>query len=195
MPNYYSRKKSDANFIQQNSAKLKIVSCGSLDKQKNYYDLLKAACFLTEKGYSFSLTIFGNGEEKRRLEEFARKRGIKDFQIIVGEDFTFHAANYDIFVCCSLFEGYPNALLEAQISGLPSVSYDIDYGPNEIIKDGYSGILIAQKNSEKLALAISNLVQNLESYKLNTKAHAQKLQQKHSVENSIEKMVDLIKSI
>ena len=112
--------------------------------------------------------------KKSRLKKFAIKRKIKSFQIIVGEDFTFHASKYDLFVCCSVFEGYPNALLEAQISGLPSVSYDIEFGPNEIIKDGYSGILVPRNNSEGLASAISNLAQNLEFYKINTKAHAPK---------------------
>ena len=195
VPNFYSDQKNDQKFIQHSGTELKIVSCGSLDRQKNYHDLLEAASVLIKQGYSFTLTIFGNGEEKSKLEKIAIKKRIKSFQIIVGEDFTSHASKYDLFVCCSVFEGYPNALLEAQISGLPSVSYDIEYGPNEIIKDGYSGILVSQKNSEGLALAISNLAQNLEFYKLNTKAHAQKLKQKHSVENSIEKMVDLIKSI
>ena len=193
LPNYYLDRNSNQEPLPRSSPELRIVSCGSLDRQKSYQDLLKAASFLVDKEYSFSLTIFGDGIEKTSLERLALKKGIKKFQIIVGEDFRRHVSNYDVFVCCSLFEGYPNALLEAQISGLPSVSYNIAYGPNEIIKDGYSGILISKRDPQALALAIDNVALDLNSYKINTKVYAKKLRLKHSVNNSIEKLVDLIK--
>ena len=42
----------------------------------------------------------------------------------------------------SQYEGFAMALLEAQEHGCPAVSYDIDYGPNEIITNNYNGRLI-----------------------------------------------------
>jgi poly(glycerol-phosphate) alpha-glucosyltransferase len=45
-------------------------------------------------------------------------------------------------VLTSQYEGFDMALLEAQEHGCPAVSYDINYGPNEIITNNYNGRLI-----------------------------------------------------
>lgn len=39
-------------------------------------------------------------------------------------------------------EGFSLALLECQSYGVPMISYDIKYGPNELVKDGLNGYLI-----------------------------------------------------
>lgn len=48
-------------------------------------------------------------------------------------------------------EGLPLTMLEAESHGLPIVSFDINYGPNEIIADGKSGYLIENGNVQAMA--------------------------------------------
>jgi len=61
-------------------------------------------------------------------------------------------------------EGLPRTLLEAAASGLPLIGTDVP-GVREAITDGVNGILIPKRNSEALANAIIELVDNPEKSK------------------------------
>jgi glycosyltransferase involved in cell wall biosynthesis len=67
-----------------------------------------------------------------------------------------------IYALSSRFEGMPLVLLEAMHMGLPMVAFDCEYGPSELISDGYNGILVENGRAEKLAEALLELMQNNE---------------------------------
>ncbi|CAK1254951.1 glycosyltransferase [Fructobacillus cardui] len=50
--------------------------------------------------------------------------------------------NSKIFWMLSKFEGFNMAEAEAQTYGVPTIAFDIDYGPSELIKNGQNGFLI-----------------------------------------------------
>ena len=50
--------------------------------------------------------------------------------------------------------------LEAQIAGLPIVSFDCPTGPSEIIEDGVNGRIVEAYNVEKMANVLKNLMKN-----------------------------------
>ena len=54
------------------------------------------------------------------------------------------------------------ALLEAQEHGCPAVSYDINYGPSEIISNGYNVRLIQSGNEVELIEMLDFLLGNPE---------------------------------
>lgn len=65
-----------------------------------------------------------------------------------------------MYVMTSLQEGLPMVLLEAKSHLLPLISFDIETGPDEIIKDGVNGFLIPPYDIESMASSICELIEN-----------------------------------
>ena len=67
-----------------------------------------------------------------------------------------------MYVLPSYREGLPLALLEAKANKLPIVSFDIDTGPREIVKNGVNGFLVEKYNKKEMAIKINELLENKE---------------------------------
>ncbi|MEM4282393.1 MAG: glycosyltransferase family 4 protein [Candidatus Woesearchaeota archaeon] len=65
----------------------------------------------------------------------------------------------DIFVSCSLHEGFPNALLEAMAAGTPIVTSDIE-GIEEYIRHGKEGLIFRRGDTKELRECIEYLLKN-----------------------------------
>ena len=57
-------------------------------------------------------------------------------------------------------EGFSLALLECESHGVPSISYDIQYGPGELIQDGKNGYLIEKNYQHMLFEKVKLLLNN-----------------------------------
>jgi glycosyltransferase involved in cell wall biosynthesis len=89
-----------------------------------------------------------------------------DFTSEISEEYQ----SASIFAMTSLYEGLPNALMEALAFGLPSIAFNCNYGPSDLIKDGINGFLIDEHEIdefvEKLNLLTgdADLRKRLQSY-------------------------------
>lgn len=67
-------------------------------------------------------------------------------------------------------EGFPNVVLQAGSMGLPSIVTNIN-GCNEIIRDGFNGLIVPAKDSHSLKIAMGQLLNDGDLYeKLKSKA-------------------------
>lgn len=140
-----------------------ILASGRLHKYKQFDLLIRAFLVISKKYLDWDLVILGDGEEREAL-----KKLIKDHKLIdrvflpgsVGNISTWYERS-SIFVLSSSVEGFPNVLLEAMSYGLPSISFDCNTGPQEMIQDGVNGFLVNPQEKENgLILALENLIPN-----------------------------------
>ena len=61
----------------------------------------------------------------------------------------------DLYVSTSLWEGFPNILLDVANSNIPIIAYNCDYGPSEILENGKYGILCKLGDKDSLSKLIN----------------------------------------
>jgi glycosyltransferase involved in cell wall biosynthesis len=133
----------------------RILSVGTLKKQKNHALLLRA--FSMIKTPNARLVIVGQGEEMMALQRLAVELGIIYRVLFAGyqsDPATFYATA-DLFVLSSDYEGFGNVLIEALAQGLPIVSTDCPSGPSEILGGGRWGRIVPVGDAKALAEAIT----------------------------------------
>lgn len=173
--------------------KNKISAIGRLVDQKDYPTLLKSFKNVVEKYPEFTLEIFGHGPDRKALKLLADDLGIGEKVVFKGacSDAILQAADSACYVMSSLFEGMPNALMEAMAAGIPCVSTDCPNGPNELITDGVNGLLVPLSDVEALTSAILRMIEDKEFAEKCGK-NAKEILKTHSVEIKAKEYMDFI---
>ena len=138
----------------------KLCAVGRLTPQKGFPLLIEAFSRIADKHPEWTLEIWGEGEIRRKLEAQVEQLGMEQRILLPGvtEQPGDWARDATIFVQSSLYEGFGNALGEALASGLPVVATNCDFGPAEMIHDGYNGTLVENENIAEIASAMSRLI-------------------------------------
>lgn len=138
----------------------RIVAVGRLDRQKGFDMLIEAFALVTRDRPKARLSIFGDGNERSALEALVKDKGLQDIVSLPGTTKTpgEWIGQGDVLVLSSRHEGFANVLVEATSAGLPSIAFDCDYGPSEIITHMVNGILVPPDDVPALARAISQLL-------------------------------------
>lgn len=137
-----------------------IMVMGRLSYEKGHDLLLKSFAILVNRIPNVKLEIIGDGPLKDKLIEDSRLLNISDQVTFHGHlKNPFSVLNKaDVFVLPSRLEGFPNALLEAMALGLPSVSFNCNYGPSELITHSENGLLVDCYNVVGMADEIYKLL-------------------------------------
>jgi len=112
-----------------------IISVGRLTKQKGQWHLIRAFKKVKEEITNIKLIILGKGELEDYLKKLACEMDLEKDVYFLGfqkNPFKFISKS-KIFVLPSLYEGFPNALVEAMTCGIPVISSDCKSGPREIL--------------------------------------------------------------
>ncbi len=112
-----------------------IATMGRLIPIKGYPHLLRAFQLVSQDIHDAKLVFIGDGKERKNLERQACELGLKDKVVFLGnvENPFSYLRQCDLYCLTSYHEGFPNALAEAMICGLPVIAADCKSGPREIL--------------------------------------------------------------
>lgn len=139
-----------------NESKL-IITTGRLSYIKGWRDLIDAFRILIMENNNVILIFVGEGEDKQEMLNYAHKE-IKSNQIILmgrknHAEICLLLNAADLFVMTSFVEGWPTSMVEAIACGKNVVSTNIG-GATEMIKNYQNGIIVKERSSENIAIAI-----------------------------------------
>ncbi|MBM7690780.1 glycosyltransferase involved in cell wall biosynthesis [Peribacillus deserti] len=133
-----------ANFLKSGKV---FVTVGRLTYQKGYWHLIKAFSMLPTD-CDAKLLIIGIGEDHPKIEQLIKKLNIEEKVLFTGyqkNPFSYVSRCY-AYVLASLFEGFPNAMVEAMACKCPVVAADCKSGPREIL---FRDVDLKRKISDK----------------------------------------------
>ncbi len=148
-------------FEKEFPGKKIILSIGRLATQKGFCHLIEAMTLLRDTHPDAQLVILGEGKLRRRLERLAQRLGVSDNVHLHGfvPDVSPFLQSCDLFVLPSLYEGMPNAAMEAMVHAKPVIITQVD-GAEELIPNNTIGTLIPPKNPEAIAEAVSSCLKD-----------------------------------
>ena len=152
-------KKIDHTFSFENN--VNVISVGRLVQSKNHLELIK--CFLASK-IECKLFIVGDGDQRNKISNFIKENNLEYRIKLLGSKkniYNYLNPNW-IFASTSLYEGFPNALIEAMSAGLNCIHYNCPSGINEIIENDINGYLVPLNDRKFFTQKLKDVFSNLE---------------------------------
>lgn len=141
-----------------------VLFVGWMIERKGVSYLFEAARDLVNEGKDYLFYFVGDGALYEELLKKVKEENLEDNLKFVGRkehtEIPLWMNACDIFVFPSLFEGRPNVVAEAMMSGAPIIATDITGIRDELIIDGKNGIMIPSKNSKSIQEKINILFNN-----------------------------------
>lgn len=137
-----------------------VLFLGNLNRTVKRPDLfLRAAAQVSRRYPLVRWLVVGDGDLRPGLEALGRDLGLGGRIIFAGRqtDIAPFLAQSAIGVNCSDSEGFSNAVLEYMLAGCAVVATSVG-GNLELVRQGETGLLVAQDDSQALADAIGQLL-------------------------------------
>jgi glycosyltransferase involved in cell wall biosynthesis len=163
-----------------------VGTVGRLYWQKGHSYLLSAFQRVLHALPNAWLILIGDGPLRRDLEVEARRLGVAEQTRFLGErsDVPQLLAALDLYVQASIYEGMPNAIMEAMVVGKPVVATNVD-GIRELITHGETGWLVDACNPQALAGQILHALENTDEGARLGAAAAQRMHSDFSVDKMV----------
>jgi glycosyltransferase involved in cell wall biosynthesis len=144
-----------------------VLAVGQLAERKGFAHLIAACAVVRNQGHRFECRVIGRGPQRAQLEDLVAAMSLADVVSLLG------AVSHDVVIghyrratmvvlpCVRTadgdVDGIPNVLVEAMATGVPVVSSALP-AVQELITDGVNGLLVPPGNVERLAAAMSRLL-------------------------------------
>ena len=142
----------------------RVIAVGRYVYQKGFDLLLQAWAKIEKLFPDWELAIYGMGD-RSSYENLAQQLDINMNRCHLNGSTQNIRKEYlesSLFVFSSRFEGFGMVLIEAMACGLPVVSFDCPCGPKDIVSHDEDGLLVPSGDIDKLANAMSQLMDSYE---------------------------------
>jgi glycosyltransferase involved in cell wall biosynthesis len=104
-----------------------LLCVGRLLERKGFQEAILAIEKLLTDNFQVKLFIAGEGSYRHFLSGLIASKGLEDKVVLMGnrDDVDVLFDNADIFIFPSWYEGHSGTLIEAMVSGIPTVVSDI----------------------------------------------------------------------
>lgn len=168
----------------------KFITVARLSGEKGIERLIHAVGLLS---VSFKFYIIGEGDRRGYLQNLINELHLQENIFLMGEKPEPFAGmeDADFFLMGSYYEGFPNALQEAGMLGIPVIAFNAPGGIAEIITEGENGILVDDNDILDFAAAIKRGL----SFDFNRDKIIETTQKRFSVNAMLLKLEDLLRSL
>lgn len=166
-----------------------------LHRQKSVDRLLAAFPSVLENFPDPYLVIIGDGPERKKLEEQAKRLCLSDRCRFCGDrsDAISLYPLMDLFILPSLWEGLPLTILEAWDAGVPTAATKVS-GTRNVIEDGITGFL-GENTVAGIAQVMIRAVQNQEQFPMICENARKRLIQCYSSSRMVERIEQVYREV
>lgn len=144
----------------KDTANKDIVMACRLRPQKNVHVAIEGFAKFYTTHPDYRLVVYGEGEQRDELIEYAGKLGVGDSVLFPGHTDSIHEKMSEaaMYLSSSDYEGLSNSMIEALAIGVPSICTDCPVGGARMfIRDGVNGLLVPIKDADAIAAAMSRI--------------------------------------
>lgn len=137
----------------------KVIAVARIAFEKHLDDLVRAIKIVHDEIPEVTLDLYGyadssnNYSEKKKIEKLIKDLKLDD--VVKFKGYTNNVAGVEkdaqIFGLTSRMEGFNLAIMEAISHGVIGVTYDVNYGPNDIVQDQKNGYIVDYGDYKALA--------------------------------------------
>jgi len=176
-----------------------VMYAGRLAPEKGLCTLLEAFFLLARHNKRALLVLVGDGGMRDTLALKARQFGLADKRVLFAGRVHPHEVSQwlkiaQVFALVSPAEGFSCALAEAMSTAVPSVVSDIPAN-RQLIEDGVHGVLTPVGDKEKVAAAITALLEDVSLRKQMGEMARQRILENYSTEHIIDRYESLFREI
>ena len=183
----YIKKNNLTNIEKKNY----LLCVGRLEEVKAFHYAIEGFAGIAKKFPNLRLKIVGTGSLKKDLKQKAIDYGVADR--VDFEGFQKNVIQYYLYakatVLTSIYEGYPNVLLESLAMNTPVIAFNCPGGTSEIIEDGLNGCLVKYQDIDDLKKKI--LILLLSKYSVKTLKDSIKNNKIENILKEYEKLINM----
>ncbi len=177
---FYKKQMKDANykckcvcipnsleFIPKKTSLLNschLISVGRFSREKGMPDLIDVFYKAYQKNHDLFLDLVGDGTQKNmivdKIYEYGLEKHVKVHGYLTQDKIQKLLNKASIYLMTSYTESFGIVLLEAMSNGLPCIAYSSAEGACELIENGKDGFLIEDRDSDKMASRIIQLLED-----------------------------------
>lgn len=150
------------------------------------------------KKTKITLYIYGEGSQRKKLEDLIQKLDLQESVFLKGKiknDLVPNVLNgFDLFCVTSKLESFGVSVVEAMACGVPVIASAAD-GFKEIIDNNRTGIIVPIGDTEKIATAIIEMMNNKEKREKIAQNALLEVNAKYNINDNIESMITLYDNI